>query len=103
MSNKEYPLELENWGGDQYLVVSRGHHALDEFKKAVNKEYSSWGNFFEVAYHSYFKAVPSKNPYSRCYYSPCTEKTRGAFPATVAQEGWTQEATDQMNKEPSHG
>lgn len=101
MSNKEYPLELENWGDQQYLVISRGHHDLDEFKKAVNKEYSSWGNFFEVAYHTYYKATPKDG--CRAWYTPCSKGIRGAFPATVAQEGWTQEATDQMNKEPSHG
>lgn len=101
MSNKSYPLDLENWGDDTYMVISRGHHDLDQFKKYVNEEYDSWGDFFEVAYHTYFKASPSKSPYSRCYYSPCSKNTRGAFPATVAQEGWTQAATDANFKEQS--
>ncbi|WP_445403658.1 hypothetical protein [Acinetobacter vivianii] len=99
MSNKSYPLELENWGGDEYMVITRGHHDLDEFKKLVNEEYTSWGDFFEVAYHSYFKATPSNSPYSRCWYSPCSKNTRGSFPATVAQEGWTQAATEANFKE----
>lgn len=101
MNNKQYPLELENWGDDQYLVVSRGHHDLEVFKQKVNEEFDSWGDFFEVAYHSYFKAIPSKSPYSTCYYTPCSKNTRGAFPATVAQEGWTQAATDANFKEQS--
>ena len=101
MNKKTYPMVLENWGDDTYMVISRGHHDLDKFKKHVNEEYEEWGDFFEVAYHSYFKATPSKNPYSSCYYTPCTKDTRGAFPATVAQEGWTQKATEANFKEQS--
>lgn len=94
MSKNKYPLELENWGDDTYLVVSRGHHDLNLFKKHVNEEYDSFGNFFEVGYHTYFKAIPSNSIYSNCLYIQCSKNTRGAFPATVAQEGWTQSATD---------
>lgn len=84
----KYPLILENWGGDSYLVISRGHHDLDAFAAKVREDYDEWGNFFESAYHTYFKATPSSNPESNCWYSQCSPDTRGAFPATVAQEGW---------------
>lgn len=87
MTAKNYPLILENWGEDEYLIISRGHHDLEEFRKEVNKDYEELGNFFEDAYHTYFKATPRDGYVA--WYTQCTKETRGAFPATVAQEGYS--------------
>ena len=86
ISTAPYPLALENWGEDHYCVISRGHHDLATFEAEVRKEFDSWGDFFESAYHSYFKATP-RDGY-RAWYTECSPNTRGAFPATVASEGW---------------
>lgn len=90
-ATEKYPLKLENWGGDSYVIISRGHHDLDVFKRLVNQEYDHFGNFFEAAYHGYFKATPHDFGTN---YSPVGPNTRGAFPATVAQEGWSAEFGD---------
>lgn len=78
--------ELNNIGDDTYLIFSRGHHNLKEFTNYVKEEYSEWGNFFEVAYHHYYRKIG--NQYGT-WYEPCFPWTRGAFKVTVAQEGWT--------------
>lgn len=49
--------ELNNIGHDEYLVFSRGHHDIDEFTKYVKQEYSEWGNFFDIAYHHYYRKI----------------------------------------------
>lgn len=90
-STQKYPLKLENWGDDSYFVVSRGHHDLAAFKQKVNEEYDHFGNFFESAYHSYLKATPSSEG---TVYSHVGPDTRGAFPATCAQEGWSTQFGD---------
>lgn len=90
-TTEKYPVKLENWGDDSYMIISRGHHDLDQFKRLVNKEYDHFGNFFEAAYHCYFKAFPHDFGTS---YSPVGPDVRGAFPATVAQEGWCAEFGD---------
>lgn len=41
MTAKNYPLILENWGEDECLIISRGHHDLDEFKKKSAKSMKS--------------------------------------------------------------
>lgn len=87
-TTQKHPLKLENWGDDSYLVMSRGHHDLDEFKRQVHKEYEHFGDFFQSAYHGYFKATPHDFGTN---YSPVGPSVRGAFPATVAQEGWSAE------------
>ena len=89
ISNEHYPLELENWGEDTYLVVSLGHHDLEAFTNLVKQEYSEWGDFFESAYHGYYKQE-SRAGYDS-WYTPCCPTTEGAIPATIAQEGWKAE------------
>lgn len=86
MKKKEYPLNLENWGADTYQIVSRGHHDFETFEKLVRQEYSAWGNFFGCAHHDYMKAIPREG--YKAYYVSCSPDTKGAFPVTVAIEGW---------------
>lgn len=79
-------MELHNIGSDTYLLFAYGHHNLDSFKKIVNDEYSSWGDFFESAYLTYY--VKRGNQYGT-WFHPTNKFTKNAFPVTVAQEGWS--------------
>lgn len=76
---------LENWGDDSYMIIARGHHELPLFESKVREEYEHWGDFFECAYHTYFKATPTREG---TYYHPSSPGVKGAFKATVATEGW---------------
>jgi hypothetical protein len=77
--------DLKSIGEDTYLVYSRGHHDIEDFTKYVKEEYSEWGDFFSAAYHHYYRKIG--NQYGT-WYDPCFSWERGAFPVTVAQEGW---------------
>lgn len=77
--------ELHNIGEDDYLIFSKGHHNIEDFTKYVKEEYSEWGNFFEVAYHHYYRKVGNQHG---SWYEPCFPWTKGAFKVTIAQEGW---------------
>ena len=39
---KAYPLEIENVGGDVYVLLSRGHHDIHEFMSKVREEGYDW-------------------------------------------------------------
>ena len=42
MSNKIYSLDIENVGGDTYIVMSRGHHDIHKFMKQVREDGYDW-------------------------------------------------------------
>lgn len=77
---KKYPLCIENIGSDVYALMSRGHHDLVEFEKAVEVEYSSWAACLGSPCHIYFKRVFNK-------YVECSPETKGSFPVTYITEG----------------
>lgn len=87
--------DLKSIGEDTYLVYSRGHHNIEDFTKYVKEEYSHWNNWFDVAYHHYYRKVG--NQYGS-QYIPCFYWVRGAFPVTVAQEGWEDQTQVIPNK-----
>lgn len=83
---KYYPLDVNNWGDDSYMLVSKGHHNIELFKTECLKEYQ---NIAEHLKHCecpceqlWYKAIPSKDCYSS-YYVPVWEDARGAIPITV--------------------
>lgn len=80
---KQYPLSIENVGSDDYIVMSRGHHDIHEFMKAVRKDYD-WP--LSVPEHKWVKAVPDATGYFQMRYHYVEAGTRGAFPVTVAWE-----------------
>lgn len=49
-NSKHYPLQLENWSDDTLIVISRGHHDLEQFSKEVSEQYDHYGDFFGSAY-----------------------------------------------------
>lgn len=82
----KYPLEIENVGSDEYIVMSRGHHDPHEFMRQVRSDGYEWP--LGMPTHHWAKAVPTKNPYMRCIYAFVPEGTRGAFPCTYAHEAY---------------
>ena len=86
---KDYPLIIENWGDDVYAVGSKGHHDPDLFMQKVKDEEYDWP--LGVPQHIFFKAVPDSTGERRTSYIVSTEKTRGAFPATLSVEAYGDE------------
>ena len=82
----KYPLEIESIGEDTYILVSRGHHDIHDFMRAVRADYT-WP--LGVPVHLWMKTRPAR-PGSgyRCHYDLVPQGTRGAWPATHVQEAW---------------
>lgn len=83
---KTYPLHVENWGDDHYMLVSKGHHDIAEFKEKSLEEYESIAESLTHSEcpceHLWYKRIPQKDGYT-AYNVPVPEGTRGCFPATV--------------------
>jgi hypothetical protein len=91
MSNK-YPLDIENVGNDTYIVMSKGHHDIHDFMKAVREAGYNWplGN----PQHVWIKATPDRTGESRALCNIVTKEVRGAFPATYSWEAYGDEQYD---------
>jgi hypothetical protein len=76
-----YPLEVESVGSDTYIVMSRGHHDLNEFMRAVIKDYGDWS--LGGAKHVWIKTTPTKGGWN---YNIVDKSVRGAWPATYCWE-----------------
>lgn len=83
---KEYPLKIENWGGDYYVVGSKGHHDPDLFMAKVFAEGYDWPLGKPV--HKYFKVVPDSTGEFGHIFADVEEGTRGSFPVTVSYESY---------------
>lgn len=81
---KKYPLDLENCGGDVYVLISKGHHDLNEFGLKVLEHYNHFMPM-EKPQHIYMKAIPTREGYE-FNWTPANKETRGAFPVTYSQE-----------------
>lgn len=81
---KGYPLEVENVGGDTYIVMSKGHHDLDEFMKAVQE---SWDWPLGKPEHVWIKSTPN-NIDGGTIFHVVEESVRGSFPATYSWEAY---------------
>lgn len=81
----KYKLDVQNWGDDVYMLASRGHHNINEFKDECFKEYEHIAQALKncdcTCVHTYYKAVPCDG-YSS-YYVPSNKDVRGSFPVTV--------------------
>ncbi len=84
--SKVYPLEIENVGEDVYCLMSRGHHDPHEFMRKVREDGYEWN--LGIPEHRYYRAVPSRDPYTRCIYVEGEPGERGVFPVTVADEAY---------------
>lgn len=83
---KSYPLDIENVGGDEYALMSRGHHDLHAFMREIRAQGYSWP--LGVPAHKWVKTVPCQCGEHRCHYEFVNEGTRGAWPATYAWEAY---------------
>lgn len=90
MSNKVYQLDIRNVGGDVYIVMSRGHHDIHDFMKAVRSDGYEWP--LGVPEHRWAKVTPDSTGEFACRYHFVKEGTRGAFPVTYAWESYGEDA-----------
>ncbi|VVD99906.1 hypothetical protein PIN31115_02049 [Pandoraea iniqua] len=86
---KTYPLEIENVGDDEYIVMSRGHHDFHEFMRKVRDEGFDWP--LTMPQHKWVRRVPTRKRWMNCIYVFANEGERGAFPATYAWEAHADE------------
>lgn len=84
MSKNKYPLAVESVGSDTYIVMSKGHHDLDDFMREAVKAFDDWRLGGPV--HKWCKSVPDRSGEFSMRYEFVPEGTRGAWPATYCQE-----------------
>ena len=93
---KQYPLEIENVSHDEYIVMSRGHHDIHAFMKAVRAEGYDWR--LGVPVHRWAKVTPDSTGEHTCLYHFVEEGVRGAFPVTYAWEASLEGQYDEVFK-----
>jgi hypothetical protein len=95
---KNYPLKLENWGEEVYILASRGHHDFTAFIQAIKDEYSTWP--MGAPEHTYMKAAPCSPQCGehRCHYVDAKKGMRGAFPVTYSSEDYGNPVNMKINK-----
>lgn len=82
-----YKLDVENVGEDTYILMSRGHHDVHEFMRAVRADGYTWP--LGMPTHEWMRAIPApKDSGYRCLYVGAKPHARGAFPATYAREAY---------------
>lgn len=85
-SVRRYPLGVENVGEDTYILMSKGHHDVHEFMRAVRADYS-WP--LGMPTHEWTRAIPAPaNSGYRCLYVAAKPGARGAFPTTYVREAY---------------
>lgn len=80
---KSYPLDITSVGEDTYIVMSRGHHDLEQFMVEAVKERPNWKLGGPI--HVWCKTTPSNGTYDSLY-NFVLEGTRGSWPATYCFE-----------------
>ena len=85
----QYPLKIQNVGGDTYILISKGHHDINEFMRLAREKGYDWP--LGTPQHVWLKATPDRFGDSVCLYSLVNEGCRGAFPATYACEAYGEE------------
>lgn len=87
-------IEIENIGGDVYVLIARGHHDAHEFMKQVRSEGYDWP--LGMPQHLYFRTVPTQRADLVCLYVPAKKGARGAYPVTHVQEAWNDDAYESI-------
>lgn len=83
---RRYPLSVKNVGEDSYILMSKGHHDLHEFMRAVRADYQ-WS--LGMPTHEWMRAIPARADSGyRCLYIEAEPHSRGAFPATYVSEAY---------------
>ena len=86
---KKYPLEIENVGHDDYVVMSKGHHDPDQFMAAVRSAGYGWP--LGKPEHRWVKSIPDSSGKFHSNYVFVDESVRGAWPATYSWEAYGEE------------
>ena len=89
--NKTYPLDIQNVGGDTYILMSKGHHDPHEFMRKAREEGYSWPLGFPT--HQWVKVTPARDGH---WYHLVPEGTKGAFPATYAHEAYNERRYEEV-------
>jgi hypothetical protein len=77
----DYPLKIESVGEDTYIVMSRGHHDLDEFMVKAVQRYPNW--LLGGPKQAWCKTTPTEGGSA---YHIVEKGARGAWPATFCYE-----------------
>lgn len=85
MSKRTHQLDIENIGGDVYVLMSKGHHDPHEFMRHARAEGYDWP--VGMPEHIWMRCIPPPPGYST-WYVEAKEGARGAFPATYASEAY---------------
>lgn len=89
--SKIYPLEIENIGGDTYILISQGHHDLHSFMRKVREDGYDWP--LGVPEHCYMKTIPTPNSDNTiCLYEEAAKDEEGAWPCTFVGEACYEES-----------
>lgn len=88
MAARDYPLDLENVGGDVYSLMSRGHHDPHEFMRQVRADGYTWP--LGMPKHIWLRSVRPPQGYST-WYVEASGPGRGAFPATQCWEEYSED------------
>ena len=86
--SKDYQLDLINAGEDTYCLMSKGHHNIEEFAKAVKKDYPRWRMGIP---ETCFMVRAPRAGYASYYYE-CDESHKNAIPFTICTEDYSDEA-----------
>jgi hypothetical protein len=87
---KTYPLEPFSIGEDTYCVISKGHHDVHEFMRALRER---WQWPLGMPEHIWMKTMPApKDSGYACWYEPVPEGTRGAWPCTYVREAYHEDS-----------
>lgn len=87
---KNYPLEIQNTSGDNtFSFMSKGHHDVHEFMRAVRAEDYDWP--LGMPRHVWIKTTPTRMEGYRCWFNEVAEGTRGAYPATIVHEAYNED------------
>lgn len=81
---KQYPLDIVDVSHDERMVMSRGHHDIHEFMKAVRRD--EFDYVLCTPEHRWAKVVPDSTGEHNHIYVFVKERTRGAFPVTYSWE-----------------
>lgn len=96
MSKKTYPLDIDSVGQDEYIVMSRGHHDIHDFMKAVRADGYEYP--LGVPEHRWAKVVPDSTGEYSHIFAFVKEGTRGAIPVTYAWESYGEERYEEVFK-----
>lgn len=83
---KTYLLDIQNVGEDMYCLMSKGHHDIHKFMRAVRVEYPSWP--LGTPWHTWHRVVPDSSGEYSFLYLEAEPGARGAFPTTWVNEAY---------------